>query len=696
MPKIQVRAEGLADFEGALGKEWIVANGLGGYASSTVLGVNTRKYHGLLVAAFNPPANRIVLLTRIDEVIHLQGKTYSTESIELKGGTRSEGYRFLRGFSLAPFPTYRYDIQGVQIRKTIFMPHGNNATMVRYEVSNPHKTEVPIRIVPLVSFRHFYDVINRDSLNWNFIQKTLERGVFIQPSTSKANLTITLSDGRYVANTGKWVQGIRLRADESRGESCLDDGYQPGHFEFVAGAEGVKGVHLIAAAGRTEKETVDALSPITAGGSKTIDGVYRSELRRRRSLLEGFQRRHPDIRMEEWLKWLVLAADTFIVSRESTRTKSVIAGYHWFEDWGRDSLISLPGLTLLHGRFEEAKEVLLAFKQYCRNGLVPNRFMDRPGEEPIYNAVDATLWYFNAVLQYLKYTGDFNFVKKELWETLGAIVEEHVRGRTPNIHMEDDFLLTHGPRLTWMDVAVNGRAVTPREGKAVEVQGLWYNALKVMEVLSLCFGQGEVAEKYSRLAREAGKSFVEKFWNPERKCLFDVVHGKEVDPSLRPNQVIAASLDFTPLDRTMLKGVVEAVQGKLWGTYGLKTLPEDDPRYVGKYSGGWVQRENAYHNGTVWPWLLGPFTTAFLKANNHEERWRTFAFRTFLQPLFQEGVFQAGLGTLSEIFDGDPPHEPRGCVSQAWSVAEPLRAYVEDVMLRRPPYEHQLFSVLGC
>jgi len=398
--------------------------------------------------------------------------------------------------------------------------------------------------------------------------------------------------------------------------------------------------------------------------------------------------------VEEWLKWLILATDSFIVKRLSTQKKSVIAGYHWFEDWGRDSLISLPGLTLVTGRFEDAKEILLTFKQYCQRGIIPNRFPDHSGDKPEYNTVDATLWYFNAVLQFLKYTGDFDFVREHLWDTLRSVVEHHIQGTLYNIHVDQDGLVAHGPQLTWMDAMIETRVVTPRDGKAVEIQALWYNALKTMELLATVFNQREDAKKCAILSEKAIESFKEKFWYTQKGYLFDVVYDNVRDPSLRPNQIIAASLDFSMLDKEKCARVVEVVWKNLFGVYGLRTLSTDDPRYIGKYLGDWAHRNKAYHNGTVWAWLLGPFVTAFLKVRNFEEQWRSFAFQNFLQPIFRDAMFRAGLGTISEIFDGDAPHESKGCTSQAWSVAEPLRAYVEDVMLRRPAYEKEVFSVL--
>jgi len=687
LPKIHVEARNLSDFEKTIQTEWIITNGLGGFASSTILGINTRKYHGLLIAAFNPPVDRRVLLTKLDEAITVNGKTYLTGSNEFKDDIKPKGYKFLSDFSLAPFPTYTYNIKGVQLQKTIFMSHGKNATIVSYEVFNPHKNKVTIQVLPLVNSRHFHATTNKNELDWRVLQKIFNRGVILQPSIPLSTLILSSSDGSYFATEGEWIEKVYFRVDDARGDDFFDDEYKPGFFEFNVASMKTKRFHVLTVAGKSESEAREVFSSIS-----NIEALYNSELRRLEGLLKEFQRQHVDVKMEDWLKWVLFAADSFIADRRSTKTKSVIAGYHWFEDWGRDSLISLPGLTLVTGRFKDAKEILLTFKHYCYKGLIPNRFPDSPEEKPIYNTVDATLWYFNAVLQYLKYTNDFDFVKEEIWDTLNSILDNHIQGTLYDIRMEDDGLIAHGPQLTWMDAKVGEWIVTPREGKAVEIQALWYNALKTMELLAKHFNQKEEAEKYSSIAEKAKKSFIEKFWNPQKEYLFDVVKGQHGDPSLRPNQVIAASLDFSMLDKVKGEKVVEAVWKNLWGTYGLKTLTEDDPRYVGIYLGDRVHRDSAYHNGTVWAWLLGPFTTAFLKVKDYEESWRIFAFENFLRPLFQKEVFQAGLGTISEIFDGDFPHASRGCISQAWSVAEPLRAYIEDVLLKRPPYEGRLLK----
>jgi len=693
LPRINLGPDDLSDFDKIIQDEWLVTNGLGGYASSTVLGVNTRKYHGLLIAAFNPPTDRRVLLSRLDEEIHVGKKIHQLGTNESRSGVQPEGHRFLSGFSLSPLPTFTYKINGLRLSKTVFMPTGKNATIMIYEVTNPDTEKALVQIKPSVNSRHFHSVTDKDRLQWSFTQKLSGKGVIIQPSIPLSALIISSTDGQYAMGKGEWIETY-YRSDSARGESCFEHVYQPGFFKVEIPPNESKRFCILAAAGKDGRDAQSLFSSLVGGGLKEIDTLYYAELKRRQWLLEVFQKQNAPIVMEDWLKWLVLATDSFIVHRRSTQTKSVIAGYHWFEDWGRDSLISLPGLTLVTGRFNDAKDILLTFKHYCQRGLVPNRFPDTAEEKPQYNAVDATLWYFNAVLQYLKYTDDFNFVQTELWETLKSMIEHHVQGTLYGIHMDEDGLIAHGPRLTWMDAAINSQPITPRQGKAVEIQALWYNALKIMELLATRFDEKAKASKYSSMAETARKSFAYEFWNPQKNCLFDVMDDVHKDASLRPNQIVAAALDFQILDRTKSEKVIETVQRSLWGVYGLRTLSEDDSRYVGRYMGDRAHRDAAYHNGTVWAWLLGPFTTAFLKLKNHEKKWRDYAFQNFLKPLFQEEVFRAGLGTISEIFDGAPPHDPQGCVSQAWSVAEPLRAFVEDVLLRRPPYEKEALKIL--
>ena len=693
LPKLALGRDLLSDVNRALGREWLVTNGLGGYSSSTVLGINTRKYHGLLVAALNPPINRWVLLTKLDEEVKIGKQTFALGANEFHDVMYPEGYRYLSSFVLDPFPTSTYEVEGVMLQKTVFMPYMKNATAVIYEVSNPFEEKLSIHVSPLVNSRHMYSMTDKNALQWSFLQKRFGDAVLLETSDSISSMILAPSQGSSFVEESWWIENLFFRSDAARMESSVDDQFKPGFFSFSVQPKETKRFHVLAVAGRTDDE---AKSLFSSFGKTTeeIEQLLHEELERRKGLVTHFKERYVASEIDDWMQWLIQAVDSFIVYRASTRRKSVIAGYHWFDDWGRDSLISLPGLTLVTGRFRDAQEILMTFERYCDKGVIPNRFSDKAGDIPLYNTVDATLWFFNAVLQYLKYTGDYRFVQEKLWTTMKEIIEYHIQGTIFGIHMDDDGLISHGPQLTWMDATTPDRFVTPRDGKAVEIQALWYNALKTMQLLAKRFNQPNKTEKYRSLAEKARASFSQKFWNPRKEYLFDVVSNSSADLSLRPNQLIALSLDFPIIDMKRAKKIVDVVWKRLWGTYGLKTLPDTDPRYIGNYLGDWNHRDSAYHNGTVWAWLLGPFTTAFLKTKNHEENWRKFAFKTFMQPLFQEQIQQAGLGTISEIFDGNEPHHPQGCISQAWSVAEPLRAYVEEVALVRPDYEQEVLANL--
>lgn len=684
--------ETLSRFEDAIQKEWLITNGLGGYASSTVLGVNTRKYHGLLVAALHPPRERRVFLTKLDEDVSIENDVYRLGANEFQDGFFPRGYSLLKEFSVSPYPKYVYALPNVEVQKTIFMSYGKNATIALYSIFNDDNFDVKVQVFPIVNGRYFHSVTDKSSAPVEFVQKQDEAKVEMSLKSSQPVLIMIATDGHYFAR-GKWIERMYLREEAHRGESCLDDCYQPGYFETSIKAGENKNFAIAAVAGEDEESARELLSQLP---STTCDvkALYEEEIGRFENLLIGFYGTHRTLQANSWLDWLALATDTFIVQGRSERQKAVIAGYHWFEAWGRDTFISLPGLVLVPGRFEYARRILLSFEKYCKQGLMPNFLPDRT-EQPVYNTADATLWFVNAALQYLKYTGDFKFIREQLWETLKSIVENHLKGTAFNIHVDADGLLSHGPQLTWMDAAFEGKPVTPRVGKAVEIQALWYNTLRTAQLLAEKFNERNQAETYAQMAEKTRNSFAEKFWDVERGCLYDVVRERERDDSLRPNQILAVALDFNMLGGARNEKVVDAVQRELLTSYGLRTLGRKDSRYIGVYAGDRRSRDNAYHNGTVWPWLLGSFIKAYLKIKGYTESGREYALRNFLMPLFTEKIFEGGLGTLSEIFDGDPPHTSRGCISQAWSVAEPLRAYVEDVMQVRPKYENEVMLGLG-
>ncbi len=400
--------------------------------------------------------------------------------------------------------------------------------------------------------------------------------------------------------------------------------------------------------------------------------IYHQEIRRKHQLLAQTQ-------LPPVFNKLVLSADNFIVKKGTE--KSIVAGYHWFSDWGRDTLIALPGLTLVTKRFEDAKQILQTFGKYCKNGLIPNVFGERDSQ-PMYNTVDASLWYIDRIYQYLKYTNDLSLAEK-LWSTLQSIIEGYRKGTDYNIHMDNDFLISHGKGLTWMDVKLGDYYPTPRSKKAVEIQALWYNALEIMSVLSTRLGKHN---PYSELARNVKESFRIQYDH-----LYDVIDTK--DFSMRPNQIFLVSLDFSLIEKPMQEQIVTEVQKTLVTLFGLRTLSPQDSRYKGRYLGN-HNKDLAYHNGTVWPWLMGPFVKAFVNVKGHEPMQRRYAFQNFLQPMIDVyGTLWDG--SIHEIFDGDPPYAPQGCITQAWSVAEILRAWVEDVENIRPKYESILLHEIG-
>ena len=687
-----VRRNALSNLDESLQKEWLVTNGLGGYASSTILGINTRKYHGLLVASFSPPVDRRVVLSKVDEELIVNRNTFPFGANQFEGLTYPRGYEFLEEFALKPFPTYTYVAGDVQLQKTIFMPHMKNATIILYKVSNTNKAPAKILLKPLVNVRHFHAVTERRKLSFEFVQEPAKNQTLVRHTNPQLNVLLSSTRGTY-SPTGQWIEKVYYRTDHIRGEAHFDDYYQSGIFQIEIKPNETLEFALIAVAGETPEKVREIAAEIPSDTDK-LKRLHAKEVEQRMTLISSSTTKLGVDEPEEWLKWLVLATDSFIVHRETTKGKTIIAGYPWFEDWGRDTFISMPGLMLITQRIEEAKQVFLTFKQYCSKGLIPNRFPDNPQQPPAYNTVDATLWYINAVLQFLKYTNDFRFVKEKLWDTLKEIIEWHMKGTLYDIKMDEDFLLKHGSQLTWMDVMINGNPVTPRNGKAVEIQALWYNALKSMELLATKFDEESEAEKYCSIAEKAKESFNNEFWYREKGYLFDVVLDGNKDNTLRPNQIFTVALDFPLIKEEKALKVIDAVQEKLLTPYGLRTLPPDHPNYIGTYIGDFRHRDFAYHNGTAWAWLLGPFTTAFLKTRKHEAEWREYAFKNFLERLLRENISDGGLGSLSEIFDGDYPHKPRGCIAQAWSVAEPLRAYVEDILLIRPFYEKEVLGIL--
>jgi predicted glycogen debranching enzyme len=655
---IRFDAEECRQLESATTREWLETNGLGGFASSTITGLNARRYHGLLTAATRPPVGRLVMLSKLEETLVIAGRRCELSTNQYPGAIYPQGYKFQTGFRLDPFPVFTYQAEDITIEKSVFMIQGENSTVIQYDFKDQRpKTQDPrpalsFELRPLVACRDYHSLLHeRDAVNR--VVHIGEASACVKPYTDAPALYLAHDADEVEASSGVWYRSFEYAAERERGFDYTEDLFNPLVLKFD-----LSGRASCAVIASTEERE-----------AKLIPDYKVREIARREQL------RKSSISDDELARALTCAADQFIVARGEQNT--VIAGYHWFSDWGRDTMISLPGLTLATGRADVARSILLEFSKYVDEGMLPNRFPDA-GEEPEYNTVDATLWFFEAVRALVAHTQDAEFVRAELYETLTAIIDWHVRGTRYNIRVDEDGLLASGAegvQLTWMDAKVGEWVVTPRSGKPVEIQALWYNALRVLEELANRFGDATRQELYGAMAGRARTSFNEKFWNAEAACLYDVIDGESRDASLRPNQIFAVSLEHTMLDAARARSVVETVERALLTPYGLRSLAPDDPQYRGRYEGDALSRDGSYHQGTVWGWLTGPFITAYLKAfgESAEARARVAAW---LAP-FQKHLREAGLGQLSEIFDGDPPHTPRGCIAQAWSVAELLRVIQE-------------------
>jgi predicted glycogen debranching enzyme len=594
--------------EGAA-KEWLVANGIGGYASSTAVGANTRAYHGLLVAAMAPPADRRLLLSSLDE----ECSGVSLANHQYPGAIYPQGYKALEEFRLDPLPRFVYRAGELKVEKTIFMIHDENTVIIRYRVSGKGR----MRIRPLVHFRSFHSASPLPKIR----QELCPRGALL----SSGGKFYLLSDEAGYLPEEIVYYSFEYQAERERGLPWREDLLCPGSFELYVEREATFGIM----ASTWRRSMVD------------VEEEMRRESHRLMALQAPEQR-------------LATAADSFLVRRG--HGKSIIAGYHWFDDWGRDAMISLPGLLLSTGRFQEAKEVLQTFAASAKGGVLPNDL-----GAGSYNTVDASLWFIQAASSYFGRTSDLELLR-QIWPCLVSMVRRYSE-EGPDFGMSSDGLIWSGPALTWMDARVDGQPVTPRAGKCCEINALWYSDLAKMEEMASALGEpweGELADRV--------KESFQRFWNSERGCLFDVLDPE--DASVRPNQILAAAVPGL-LPEIKRRSILEVVTRELLTPCGLRTLSPRDPRYVGRYEGGPGQRDAAYHQGTVWPWLIGPYVDALLSVNEESTESKERA-REILRPLLSLDI--GGIETLPEVFDADEPHRPAGCISQAWSVAEVLRA----------------------
>ena len=654
---IEFKQETCGDLEAALRREWLETDGIGGFASSTIVSLNTRRYHGLLVAATKPPVGRLVLLSKLEETLFIDGQPFELSANRYPGVVHPQGYRYLTQFRLDPFPVFTYEMEGIEIEKTVFMIYGENSTVVQYELRKNNHPESPknlrLEIRPLIAFRDYHSTTHENG--------SLNRDVEVGPGLAavapyRGLPTLYLAhNAAELQKTGDWYRNFEYDAERERGLDFAEDLFNP----YVLRFDLRPGVQAALIASTQQHEVAQA------------PGYRQAEIARRRNT-EAVSPID-----DSFVRALAAAADQYIVSRGDQKT--VIAGYHWFSDWGRDTMIALPGLTLPTGEYEVARSILRTFAKHVDQGMLPNRFPDA-GETPEYNTVDATLWFFEAARAYLAYTGDLAFIRDELYPVFSDIISWHARGTRYGIKVDSSGLLSSGEtgvQLTWMDAKVGDWVVTPRRGKPVEIQALWYNALCIMEDLARRFGDDVGQNRYRNMATVASGSFSRLFWNENTGCLYDVVNDAPADASIRPNQILAVSLTHSMLSPERAQAVVEKVKEHLLTPYGLRTLAPSDPQYRGRYTGGPSERDGAYHQGTVWPWLLGPFITAYVKVQGDSEPARRQAAE-WLAPI-KDHLADGGLGHISEILDGDPPQRPCGCIAQAWSVGEVLRALVEDV-----------------
>ncbi len=639
------------DLDAATSREWLETNGIGGFACGTVSGANTRRYHGLLTAAIAPPLGRMRLLSKLEDVVELNGRRFELATNKFEGGVGPKGYLLLKEFRLDPYPVWTYDMHGVEIEKRLVMAHGSNTIACRWKVNGRPNGSFALEVKPLVAFVDYHS-LRREDLEAAFGYEIAEGQVTIATRAEEPALHLH-HNGIGIEQTGFWYRDFEYDIERERGFDSNEDLFQPFSLRFDLSA----GPATVIAT--TENSLV-----------LNFDAIEAAERKRRRSIVKKAAVKTDNE------KQLVLAADQFIVARGSGQT--VIAGYPWFSDWGRDTMIALNGLTLATGRPEIARGILLEFSKHMSEGMLPNRFPDA-GSDAEYNTVDATLWYFEAVRAYIAATGDTAFVRRHLYLKLADIVVWHLHGTRYNIHLDTDGLLYAGTpdvQLTWMDAKYGDQVFTPRTGKAVEIQALWYNALMIMAGLAKEFGDSKDEARYRAMAELCSLSFNGAFWNEEVQCLFDVVDDGTRDPSVRPNQVLAVSLPHSMLDNERSAKVVDRVETDLLTPFGLRSLAPRDEKYRSIYIGSPYDRDSAYHEGPVWAWLIGPFVDAYRRV--HPKGKETERRVTEILSGFTEHLGQAGLGQISEIFDPEPPFAPRGCFAQAWSVAEVLRVSLSN------------------
>ena len=657
-------------FKEGIKREWAVTNGIGGYAGSSMIGAHSRTHQGYLIASLHAPIERYLVFSKINETATVGTRTVSFETSQHRASGKTvytEGQKFLTSFSYDGSVHYTYETDNFSFEKHITLKRNANVCAVSYELT-AGDSDCTFTLTPLFNYREHSESSTPDTLRFETF--TEDRTFYLVPEKNKdIAIRFQTSEGTFSERETVYDIDMQLQIEVDLETDGLDCHYCPVDLSIAVPANTTKKVSILCSIGDVNERP----APVSATEAFSI--------------LEENARCHAELfekagYHDSFANQLVLASDQFLTYRESTKMMTVLAGLPWFTDWGRDTMIAFTGLTLCTKRFKEAEEILLTFARYIRHGIVPNMFPD-DNMPPLYNTVDASLWYFYAVYQYLNYNPAAEaetFVKEQIFPHLKEIVSAYEKGTDFSIYMEDDGLIHAGSgldQITWMDVRVGDWVATPRHGKPVEINALWYNALRIME--SLCEKFDEDASAYRTRANQVKESFNAKFWDSANQCLFDVVDGDEPDDHIRPNQIYAVSLPFSLLPEEQEKAVVALVEKELFVGCGLRSLAPDHPDYHGIYCGALAKRDAAYHQGTAWGFLLGGFFSAYMKVNHHSSSAAENAVR-MLEPVRKHLTDSGCIGSISEIFDGDAPHNPRGCYAQAWSVGEVLRCYCEDIL----------------
>ncbi len=657
-------------FKEGIKREWAVTNGIGGYAGSSMIGAHSRTHQGYLIASLHAPIERYLVFSKINETVTVGTRTLSFETSQHRASGKTvytEGQKFLTSFIYDGSVHYTYETDNFSFEKHITLKRNANVCAVSYELT-AGDNDCTFTLTPLFNYREHSESSTPDTLRFDTF--TEDRTFYLVPEKNKdIAIRFQTSEGTFSERETVYDIDMQLQIEVDLETDGLDCHYCPVDLSIAVPANTTKKVSILCSIGDVNERP----APVSATEAFSI--------------LEKNARCHAELfekagYRDSFANQLVLASDQFLTYRESTKMMTVLAGLPWFTDWGRDTMIAFTGLTLCTKRFKEAEEILLTFARYIRHGIVPNMFPD-DNMPPLYNTVDASLWYFYAVYQYLHYNPAAEaeaFVKEQIFPHLKEIISASAKGTDLSIYMEDDGLIHAGSgldQITWMDVRVGDWVATLRHGKPVEINALWYNALRIME--SLCEKFDEDASAYRTRAEQVKESFNAKFWDSANQCLFDVVDGDEPDDHIRPNQVYAVSLPFSLLPEEQEKAVVALVEKELFVGCGLRSLAPDHPDYHGIYCGALAKRDAAYHQGTAWGFLLGGFFSAYMKVNHHSSSAAANAVR-MLEPVRKHLTDSGCIGSISEIFDGDAPHNPRGCYAQAWSVGEVLRCYCEDIL----------------